>query len=166
MYVYVYIYVCVCVYICVCLCVYVCIYIYIYMCVCVCVCVKVQEVTFWTDSTTVLHWMHSESCRLKVFVGNRVAEIQELTDLKAWRYIDSARNPADDLTCGKNLKDLTEQNPWTQGPEFLLQPQNSWVSPPVMHSLESDDKEELRQAIFCGMINSAPNTADGSKFSS
>lgn len=38
---------------------------------------KVQEVTFWTDSTTVLHWLHSESCRFKVFVGNRVAEIQE-----------------------------------------------------------------------------------------
>ncbi len=35
-----------------------------------------------------------------------------------------------------------------------------------MHSLESDDKEELKRAIFCGMINSALNTADGSKFSS
>ncbi|KAA8591960.1 hypothetical protein FQN60_017334 [Etheostoma spectabile] len=46
------------------------------------------------------------SCHFKVFVGTRVAEIQELTDLKSWRYVDSARNPADDLTRGKSLKDL------------------------------------------------------------
>lgn len=127
---------------------------------------KAQNVTIWMDSTTVLHWLHSESGPLKVFVCNRVAEIQELTDLKAWHYIDSTRNPADDLTRGKNLKDLTEWNRWTQGPEFLLQPQSSWPSPPVKHSLESDDKDELKRAIFCGVINSAPQTADGSKFSS
>ncbi len=28
-----------------------------------------------------------------------------------------------------------------------------------MHSLESDDKEELKRAIFCGKINSALHTA-------
>lgn len=71
---------------------------------------NIQKVTLWTDSTTVLHWLHSESCRFKVFVGMRVAEIQELTDLKAWHYVDSARKPADDLTRGKSLKDLTEPN--------------------------------------------------------
>ncbi|KAL0171399.1 hypothetical protein M9458_031710, partial [Cirrhinus mrigala] len=126
---------------------------------------KVQKVTFWTDSTTVLHWLHSESCRFKVFVGNRVAEIQELTDLKAWHYIDSARNPADDITRGKNLKDLTERNRWTQGPEFLLQPCSNWPSIPAMDSLESDDNEELRRGIFCGVMNPAPQTADTSQFS-
>lgn len=91
---------------------------------------KVQTVTFWTDSTTVLHWLLSEPWRFKVFMGNRVAEIKEGTDLKAWHYVDSARNSADDLTRGKNLKDLTEQNRWTQGAEFLLQPRSSWPSAP------------------------------------
>ncbi|KAJ7997480.1 hypothetical protein DPEC_G00229450 [Dallia pectoralis] len=47
---------------------------------------KVDKTTLWTDSTTVLTWLQSESCRFKVFVGTRVAEIQELTDLKVWRY--------------------------------------------------------------------------------
>lgn len=34
--------------------------------------------TLWTDSTTVLSWLKSESCRFKVFVGSRVMEIQVL----------------------------------------------------------------------------------------
>nr|XP_055074008.1 uncharacterized protein LOC129453697 [Misgurnus anguillicaudatus] len=127
---------------------------------------KIQKVTFWTDSTTVLHWLHSESCRFKVFVGTRVAEIQELTDLKAWHYVDSARNPADDLTRGKSLKELTEPNRWTHGPEFLLQPQSNWPSPPITHSLVPEDTTELKHSVFCGINNSAPTTADGSKFSS
>ncbi|KAG1926140.1 guanine nucleotide-binding protein G(I)/G(S)/G(O) subunit gamma-2 [Pimephales promelas] len=127
---------------------------------------KIQKVTFWTDSTTVLHWLHSESCRFKVFVGTRVAEIQELTDLKAWHYVDSARNPADDLTRGKSLKDLAEPNRWTQGPKFLLQQQSTWPTPPDMHSFLLDDTTELKRSAFCGVINSAPQTADGSKFSS
>ncbi|XP_048030832.1 uncharacterized protein LOC125266231 [Megalobrama amblycephala] len=127
---------------------------------------NIQKVILWTDSTTVLHWLHSESCRFKVFVGTRVAEIQELTDLKSWHYVDSARNPADDLTRGKSLKDLTVPNRWIQGPEFLIQPQSNWPSPPVMHSSEPEDATELKRSAFCGMINSAPLIADDRKFSS
>lgn len=36
-----------------------------------------RQFTFWTDSTTVLSWLQSDSCRFKVFVGTWVAEIQE-----------------------------------------------------------------------------------------
>lgn len=109
---------------------------------------NIQKVTLWTDSITVLHWLHSESCRFKVFVGTRVAEIQELTDLKAWHYVDSARNPAEDLTRCKSLKDLTEPNRWIQGPEFLIQPQSNWPSPPVMCTLEPEDATELKLSAF------------------
>lgn len=62
----------------------------------------IREIICWTDSTTVLHWLHSESCHFKVFVGTRVAEIQELTKAEVWRYVESHQNPADDLTRGKN----------------------------------------------------------------
>lgn len=47
-----------------------------------------NDVVLWTDSTTVLTWLQSDSCRFKVFVGTRVAEIQELTEAQAWRYVD------------------------------------------------------------------------------
>lgn len=41
---------------------------------------NLQHVTLWTDSTTVLGWLRSESCHFYLFVGTRVAEIQELTN--------------------------------------------------------------------------------------
>lgn len=40
-----------------------------------------SRVVMWTDSTTVLTWIESDSCHFKVFVGTRIAEIQELTDM-------------------------------------------------------------------------------------
>lgn len=102
----------------------------------------IQEVTHWTDSTTVLHWLRSESCHFKVFVDTRVAEIQELTNLESWRYVDSARNPADDLTRGKNLKELNRPNRWIHGPQFLLQPPNEWPSNPSETPVDDNRVEE------------------------
>lgn len=37
--------------------------------------VQIQRVILWSDSTTVLQWLHSEFCRYKVFMGTRVTEI-------------------------------------------------------------------------------------------
>ena len=34
-----------------------------------------EDVVLWSDSTTVLTWLKAESCRYKVFVGTRVAQI-------------------------------------------------------------------------------------------
>lgn len=41
---------------------------------------EIRNTFLWSDSTTVLTWLKSESCRFKVFVGTRVTEIQELTE--------------------------------------------------------------------------------------
>ncbi len=34
----------------------------------------IYKTTFWSDSTTVLQWLHYDSCRYKVFVGTQIAE--------------------------------------------------------------------------------------------
>lgn len=107
------------------------------------------RIVLWSDSTTVLTWLHSQSCRYKVFVGARVAEIQELTENCTWRYVDSVNNPADDLTRGKTLEALIESNRWSQGPLFLLQSPDTWPERPSTEPLE--DKTELRRAAFCGL---------------
>ncbi len=102
----------------------------------------------WTDTSTVLTWLNSESYHYKVFVGNRVAEIQELAEDCSWRYVDSASNPADDLTRGKPLNVLTKMNRWSQGPPFLLQDPANW---PVMPGRDqTDNPTELRKSVFCG----------------
>ena len=40
---------------------------------------KIAKVTFWSDSTTVLHWIHQTSSKYKAFVGNRVSEIHVMS---------------------------------------------------------------------------------------
>ena len=83
--------------------------------------VPVQNVILWSDSTTVLHWIKSESCRYKVFVGTRVSEIQNQTNVGKWRYVDTANNPANEITRGKTLKELAQSHHWHQGLGFLHQ---------------------------------------------
>ncbi len=78
-----------------------------------------SSVTLWSDSTTVLTWLLSDSCRFKVFVGTRVAEVQDLTESDTWRYVQSADNPADAITRGKSPSDLNRESRWNQGPAFL-----------------------------------------------
>lgn len=39
-------------------------------------------------------------------MGTQVAEVPEITGAHLWRYVDSARNPADDLARGKTLIDI------------------------------------------------------------
>ncbi len=71
--------------------------------------IPIHQVTYWSDSTTVLHWLKSESCRYKVFVGYGVAEIQTLTDVSRWRYVDY-------ITRGLTLAELADPHQWRSGP--------------------------------------------------
>lgn len=114
----------------------------------------VARTVLWSDSTTVLTWLHSQSCRYKVFVGARIAEIQELTEKCTWRYVDSANNPADDLTRGKTLEALIDPNRWSQGPPFLLQNPATWPERPSTEPFE--DNVELRKTTFCGVTITSP----------
>jgi len=105
-----------------------------------------------------LTWLQSESCHFKIFVGTRVAEIQELTSPHALRYVNSMRNSADDINRGKALQDLVKPNRWSQGPPFLLQPSEEWPVKPNVKPV--DDVSEYRKSIFCGVTSSTSSTAD------
>ena len=110
-----------------------------------------QQTTLWTDSTTVLHWIQSESQQYKVFVGIRIAEIQELVGADNWRYVPSEENPADDITRGKSLVELTTARRWTCGPTFLHQSAEKWPTNPAVSSTPTP-AEETRSTIFIGNI--------------
>ncbi|KAF2892010.1 hypothetical protein ILUMI_14163 [Ignelater luminosus] len=52
----------------------------------------------WTDSTITLAWMRTLPNCLKVFVSDRVAEIQENCKDVIWRQVPTADNPTDVLS--------------------------------------------------------------------
>lgn len=108
-----------------------------------------RETVMWSDSTTVITWLQSQSCRYKVFVGTRISEIQDLVGVKCWRYVDTGRNPADVITRGATLSTLTQANPYSNGPDFLLQSEEEWPSQPAV--TEVQDEPELRRLLFCGL---------------
>ncbi|KAJ8410828.1 hypothetical protein AAFF_G00187850 [Aldrovandia affinis] len=126
---------------------------------------EVSRVVMWTDSTTVLAWIQSDSCRFKVFVGTRIAEIQELTDSQAWRYVETSENPADDLTRGRHCR-ISGENRWTQGPPFLWLPPDQWPTHPIAEG--EDVAEELRRPTTCLMATVTTNhpLPDAQQFSS
>ena len=74
----------------------------------------------WTDSTTVLQWLHSID-KKPVFVANRVAEILELTTIDEWNHVPTADNPADAGTRGLSANALLD-SPWLKGSKFLITP--------------------------------------------
>ena len=116
--------------------------------------IPLQSIYLWTDTTTVLQWIKSSSHRYKVFAGTRICEIQELTSPEQWRYVTSDLNPADDITRGKPLSDLTISSRWSQGPHFPSQTVDTWPESPT--ESPDCDSEGLRKTIFCGHTSVLP----------
>ncbi|KAL4009372.1 hypothetical protein ACER0C_003224 [Sarotherodon galilaeus] len=124
--------------------------------------ILLQSIYLWTDSTTVLQWIQSSSCHYKVFVGTRICEIQELTSPEQWRYVTSDLNPADDITRGKHLADLTVPNRWSHGPPFLSQTADTWPKLPTEFPAWSE--AELRKTAFCGHASVSPTLPDPTQY--
>ncbi|GFS98373.1 integrase catalytic domain-containing protein [Trichonephila clavipes] len=57
--------------------------------------------------------------RLKTFVVNRVAKVQELTEGFQWNHVPSVLNPADLVSRGLRPCDLPNLRLWWHGPQFL-----------------------------------------------
>ena len=50
---------------------------------------------FWSDSKVVLGYIANEARRFHVFVGNRVQQIRDSTEVNQWNYVQTKDNPAD-----------------------------------------------------------------------
>lgn len=67
-----------------------------------------------------------------------------------WQYVDSTRNPGDDITLGKGLTELAGPNRWFQGPEFLL-------LPPDLGTSDPQDVTKLKCSSICDMAVMIPS---------
>ena len=78
-----------------------------------------SEIFFYTDSRNALFWISSTPKRLKVFVQNRVAEIQRSTEKSQWGHVDTNDNPADVPTRDITIEELKDREIWSSGPSYL-----------------------------------------------
>ncbi|XP_076060326.1 uncharacterized protein LOC143036654 [Oratosquilla oratoria] len=95
---------------------------------------KLTQIYIWTDSTTVLKYLHNDHLRFKTFVANRVSQIRENSEDVCWMYVSSRDNPADDVTR------MRQTSRWSEGPAFLSQNEEIW---PVQQQINKEDFSNL-----------------------
>ena len=77
-----------------------------------------SKICHWSDSMTVLHWLHSSHKKQTVFVANRIAEILENSTIDEWNFVNGLKNPADIGTRGMTISELNDSD-WIKGPQWL-----------------------------------------------
>ncbi|XP_055632763.1 uncharacterized protein LOC129773201 [Toxorhynchites rutilus septentrionalis] len=108
--------------------------------------IQFGSVVLWSDSQIVLCWIKKVPNLLKIYVGNRVKEIQMLTNEFSWRYIQSKLNPADLISRGVQPNQLRGNEMWWTGPEILKQANFETEDPPPTQ--EADIPELRGVALF------------------
>ena len=85
---------------------------------------KFEKVIFFSDSSIVISWIHSQAREFKPFVSARIAEIQSKSEPCQWRHIPGQYNVADEVSRGIPAQELTRR--WKHGPEFLKLREDQW----------------------------------------
>lgn len=80
-----------------------------------------SQITYWTDSTTVVSYIKSQGTRFHTFVANRVAEIKEVSDPQSLQHVPGRLNVADDCSRGLSAQQLVQDSRWIHDPKFLSQ---------------------------------------------
>ena len=111
--------------------------------------VEIDQSYFWSDSTTVLNYVKSESGRFKTFVANRVDFIRSKTKIEQWRHVPSEDNAADILSRGsKSIGRFVGDDSWKYGPSFLSKNENEWPSSTVIKQ-DPLNNEEMKKISAC-----------------
>ena len=106
---------------------------------------KINSCSFWSDSTTVLQWIHSFHRKQQVFVANRVVEIIDTTDVSQWKHVSGINNPADIGSRAINIEEL-KGSEWLTGPAWLKRPQNEW--PEQVNLIFASDEENIPSSVL------------------
>ena len=110
---------------------------------------EVDQIVHWTDSTTVLQWLHASNNKQPVFVANRVAEILENSTIDQWRHVEGKMNPADIETRGMTVEALKESE-WLTGPAWLTETEDAWPEAPekLQFSIQEEQEPVLEAAVM------------------
>ncbi|GFX75326.1 integrase catalytic domain-containing protein [Trichonephila clavipes] len=116
---------------------------------------NISDIVLHTDSTTALAWLNTPANRLKTFVANRVAKVQELTEGFQWNHVPSVLNPADLVSRGLRPCDLPNLRLWWHGPQFLEKGKLSSEETSLSPVKECEYSKELKTGSSSDIITSS-----------
>ena len=123
-------------------------------------CFQIESVYFWTDSEITLHWIKTHPSTLTTFVSNRVAEIQEWSELVSWRHVPTKSNPADVVSRGSGVDELKDSI-WFKGPTFLMQNSAEWpVNAHFQLTSEQESLEKKKSNVFLAVEEPSNSIAE------
>lgn len=102
----------------------------------------------FTDSTTVLAWLHILPHLLQTFVSNRVQKVLSSTKLEWWHHIKGVENPADVGSRGIAPADLKDHALWWSGPDWCRLPLSKWPVSAEVPAVEVPEVKTPRLALI------------------
>ena len=110
--------------------------------------VNINSCSFWSDSTTVLQWIHSSyrnHRKQQVFAANREAEILDTTDVSQWIHV-SGVNSLEDIGTRAIIIEELKRSVWLTGPAWLKRPESEW--PEQVNLIFASDEENIPSSVF------------------
>ncbi|XP_076280087.1 uncharacterized protein LOC143219483 [Lasioglossum baleicum] len=97
----------------------------------------------WTDSTVALAWLKSHPSKWKMFVANRVADVQTRLPHAIWQHVPTTDNPADCASRGLSSGELVKSHLWWHGPSWLLEDSTEWPLQPQYFTVEDQSESKV-----------------------
>ena len=109
------------------------------------------EISCFTDSQVALYWIRGISKEWKPFVQNRVNEIRKNVHPNHWRHCPGISNPADLPSRGLPPLELSVNQLWRRGPE--------WLARCRQHTLRRSENASDARRMFCRTEDKCPEIA-------
>ncbi|XP_055622051.1 uncharacterized protein LOC129765665 [Toxorhynchites rutilus septentrionalis] len=106
---------------------------------------RIKKRFMWTDSTTVLDWLRSDSRKYRQYVAFRIGEILSKSSIEEWRWVPTKLNVADEATKWGKGPSFDSKSRWYKGPDFLFSNEDHW---PQRERSATDTNEELRTSYI------------------
>lgn len=126
------------------------------------------RVACWTDSKVALSWIKGDPSKWKMFVANRVTEIQTLTSPSDWFHCPGTDNPADLMTRGVLADQLIGNDMWLRGPKWLSDSSCFCTGITVdynVHSFATPNEENVGEDLVMAVNEEATSVFNFCRFS-